>query len=178
MKIPKKIKDEIWEYCRVNDITDVEGFTKRMLKQGFTVERFGATPSVVEKEVEVEKIVEVEVEKIVEKEVIKKIEVEKIVKVTDNEEMQKSFDKIKVLKSEIIQLKDNITGKTNDKLRYERENGELLLKLGNDNTKLKERLEECKPLETKLKIAQNRITELEVELKAARGGKKDFYGER
>ena len=122
MEIPKKIKDEIWEYCRLNNITDVEGFTQKMLKQGFTVEKFGAVPNerVIEKEVE--KIVEVPVEKIVEKivevvkevevikevdkivEVIKEIEVIKEVQVTDDVEMQKLIDEIVILKKDNMNI--------------------------------------------------------------------------
>jgi hypothetical protein len=69
MEIPKKIKDEIWDYCRANSITNIDDFTVKLLKQGFTIEKFGATPTVgevikekiVEKIIEVEKIVEVPV---------------------------------------------------------------------------------------------------------------------
>jgi hypothetical protein len=63
MEIPKELKDEIWEYCRSNDILNVNDFMLRLVKQGFTIEKFGATPNsnVVEKIVE--KIVEVPVEK-------------------------------------------------------------------------------------------------------------------
>jgi hypothetical protein len=63
MEIPKELKDEIWEYCRSNDILNVNDFMLRLVKQGFTIEKFGATPNsnVVEKIIE--KIVEVPVEK-------------------------------------------------------------------------------------------------------------------
>ena len=44
MEIPKKIMDQIWEYCRLNKITDIEDFTIKMVKQGFNVEKFGSTP--------------------------------------------------------------------------------------------------------------------------------------
>jgi hypothetical protein len=91
MEIPKDLKDEVWEYCRLNDITDLNAFIIRMLRQGYSTEKYGPTPFKIggnsEKEVIVEKRVEVpvevikEVEKIVEVpiEVIK--EVEKIVEV-------------------------------------------------------------------------------------------------
>lgn len=89
MEIPKKLKDEIWEYCRLNDITDLNAFMGKMLNQGFNIEKYGTTPFSInqpEKEI-VEKIIEVpvevikEVEKIVEKEVIKEVPVEKIIEV-------------------------------------------------------------------------------------------------
>ena len=92
MEIPKKLKDEVWEYCRLNDITDIDAFILKSTQQGFNIEKYGTTPfkvggketELVEKEVikvitattEVEIIREVPVEI----EVIK--EVEKIVEVT------------------------------------------------------------------------------------------------
>ena len=69
MVIPKDIHDEIWDYCRLNNITAIDDFTIKLIKQGFTVEKYGATPVTKENIVEkiVEKIIEVPVEKIVEK---------------------------------------------------------------------------------------------------------------
>jgi hypothetical protein len=82
MEIPKDLKDEIWEYCRLNDITDLNAFMVKMLRQGYNSEKYGPTPflpnqkqpEIIEKEVirevevikEIEKIVEIPVEKIVE----------------------------------------------------------------------------------------------------------------
>jgi predicted transcriptional regulator len=53
----------------LNNITSIHDFTIKLIKQGFTVEKYGATPVTKEKIVEkiVEKIIEVPVEKIVEK---------------------------------------------------------------------------------------------------------------
>ena len=67
MEIPKELNNEIWEYCRANNITNIDDFTLRLLKQGFTSEKFGSTPMIKTVEKEVEKIVEVPVEKIIEK---------------------------------------------------------------------------------------------------------------
>lgn len=67
MEIPQQIKDDIWDFCRVNNITNVDDFTLKLLKQGFTVEKFGATPITETVEKIVEKIIEVPVERIVEK---------------------------------------------------------------------------------------------------------------
>ena len=67
MEIPKDLNNEIWDYCRVNNITNIDEFTLKLLKQGFTIEKYGSTPMVTTKEKIVEKIVEVPVEKIVEK---------------------------------------------------------------------------------------------------------------
>jgi len=110
MELPQKILDGIWEYCRLNKITDVDGFIIKMVNQGFTVEKYGATPSerIVEKEVE--KIVEVPVEKIVE--VIKEVDkiIEKEVYITNDEATKELTDKINSLENDIKTLRDsNIT---------------------------------------------------------------------
>jgi hypothetical protein len=63
MDIPKDLKNEIFDYCRENDITNIDNFLLRLLKQGFTIEKFGSTPVTKIKEKIVEKIVEVPVEK-------------------------------------------------------------------------------------------------------------------
>ena len=41
MIIPEILKKEINEYCRANNITNIDEFTIKILKQGFTVEKFG-----------------------------------------------------------------------------------------------------------------------------------------
>jgi hypothetical protein len=73
MEVPKKLKDEIWEYCRLNDISNIDEFIINMIRQGYSVEKFGTTPLGTTEVKEVEKIVEVirevPVEKIIEKEV-------------------------------------------------------------------------------------------------------------
>lgn len=67
MELPQELKDQIWEYARLNSITNIDEFTIKLVKSGLTIEQFGSTPQVQTKEkiVEIEKIVEVE--KIVEK---------------------------------------------------------------------------------------------------------------
>lgn len=67
MELPKDLKEEIWDYCRLNDITNIDEFVIKMIKQGFTVEKFGATPTTKVVEKVVEKIVEVPVETVVER---------------------------------------------------------------------------------------------------------------
>ncbi len=61
MEIPKELNNEIWEYCRSNNITNIDEFTLKLLKQGFTAEKFGATPTTKTIEKIVEKTVEVPV---------------------------------------------------------------------------------------------------------------------
>ena len=94
MEVSKEINDEIWNYCRANNITNIDEFMVKCLKQGFTAEKYGATPSVKEKIVE--KIVEKEVEKVVEKIVEKIVEVpvEKEVYITDDSQTKKLTDEI------------------------------------------------------------------------------------
>lgn len=113
MEIPKDLKDQIWEYCRLNDITDLNAFMLKSLQQGFNVIKYGPTPFTIEQkepeiiEKEVIKEVEVEVIKEIEKivevpvEVIK--EVEKIVEVTvtDNELIDKLQEELENIKSKL-----------------------------------------------------------------------------
>lgn len=96
MEITKELKNEIWDYCRLNNVTNIDDFTIKLLKQGFTMEKYGATP--IHKETIVEKIVEVEVEveKIIEKVVEKIIEVpvEKEIYITDDSHTKKLTEEI------------------------------------------------------------------------------------
>lgn len=127
--ISKKLKDEIWDYCRLNDITDINSFIERMVQQGYNIEKYGTAPmelkpdtveKIVEVEVVKEVIKEVPVEKIVEKEVevikevpvevIKEVEkvVEKEVYVTDNETIQKLQEELELeIRTSKAQVKIN-----------------------------------------------------------------------
>jgi hypothetical protein len=122
MEIPKKFKDEIWEYCRINDIPNIDEFILKMITQGFTVERYGAAPTARERIVEkvVEKIVEVPVDKIVEK--IVEVPVEKEVYITDN--------------SEIKNLAEQINKLETDRNFYKKEMEQFQLELNNTLQKL------------------------------------------
>ncbi len=80
------LDDDFVKYCEINNIKDVESLAKKVFQRGFTIEKYGETPSmvkgketVIEKEVIKEIIKEVPVEKIVE--VIKEVPVEKIVEI-------------------------------------------------------------------------------------------------
>ena len=100
MEIPKKLKDEIWEYCRMNDIPNIDEFIIKMVQQGYTVEKFGATPLGTGEVKEVEKVVEVVKEVPVEKivEVVKEVPVEKVVEkeiyITDDEQVNELKQKL------------------------------------------------------------------------------------
>lgn len=95
MEIPKNLKDEIWKYCFSNDITDIDGFMLKLLRQGFTTEKFGSTPFKQEEKIkEVEKIVEV----------VKEVEVIKEVPITNDEEIKKLADKLNNVEVENAEL--------------------------------------------------------------------------
>ena len=101
MEIPKELNNEIWDYCRANNITAIDDFTIKLIKQGFTVEKFGATPQPREKIIEkiVEKIVEVPVEKIVEK-------IVEVPKLIENNDIAEEL-RLKILHAEDLNTKLN-----------------------------------------------------------------------
>lgn len=158
MKIPKKLKDEVWEYCRLNDVTDIDSFMLKSLQQGFNIEKYGPTPftvggkepEVIEKEVvkvitattEVEVVREVPVEI----EVIK--EVEKIVEVTvtDNELIDK-------LNQEKEELSDKLTD-LEKKLKKEKEKVEELS--NSDAGIIKSLKQEIENLKIEVELEKNR----------------------
>lgn len=118
MEIPKELNNEIWDYCRLNNITSINEFTLKLLKQGFTVEKFGATPQPREKIVEkiVETTIEVPVEKIVEK-------IVEVPKLIENNEMSEEL-RLKILEVErlngVITEKDTTIENLNKQLEIER----------------------------------------------------------
>jgi predicted RNase H-like nuclease (RuvC/YqgF family) len=116
MELPKDLKDKVWNYCRLNDITDVNGFIIKTLKKGLDVEVYGLlgktlnegekdlkTGGIEEKRVEIEVIREIRVE--VPVEVIKEVPVdrvvEKIIYTTDDIQINKLGGKIAELEQEI-----------------------------------------------------------------------------
>lgn len=115
MEIPKELNNEIWDYCRVNSIVAIDDFIIKLIKQGFTIEKFGATPQPREKVVEkiVEKIIEVPVEKIIEKIIEVPVTVE-------NEEVSNSL-KNKILEVETLNSKVNELNQKLDSLGKELE---------------------------------------------------------
>tara|TARA_Y100000389_G_scaffold177840_1_gene190479 strand:- start:249 stop:845 length:597 start_codon:yes stop_codon:yes gene_type:complete len=186
MELPKDIKDEIWDYCRVNNISSVDDFITKMVKQGFTSEKFGSTPwdkptEVKEIEVikEVEKIVEKKIEVIKEVEVIK--EIEKEVFVTDdeaNKELQKKLAEAReTLNLSISSFdKDRKSFGLIDKERVEeiskleKELNDKTLTLKRDISDLKDKL---KQLEEELEIEKNKPKEEDGDIY---GGKEAFLG--
>lgn len=161
------IKD-IEAYCEANNIDDVWGLINKMVIRGFSIEKFGETPSksqdipeVVEKEVIKEVIKEVPFEVVKEVEVIK--EVEKIVNVADDVEINKLLKKIDELetshKEDIELFKENRKAQT-----------QQIMKLNKEKDILQEKLDSA-DADCKLKLAEKdkEITKLK--------SRKDFYGE-
>lgn len=158
MKIPKKLKDEVWEYCRLNNITDIDAFMLKTLQQGFNIEKYGTTPfkiggkelEVIEKEVikvitattEVEVVREVPVEI----EVIK--EVEKIVEVTVTDN---------VLIDKLNKEKDNLGGEITKLEKSLLEERKKVDELSNSDAGVINSLnQKIKNLKTELEIEKNR----------------------
>ena len=122
--ISKKLKDEIWEYCRLNDIPNIDGFIEKMVRQGYSVEKYGTSPGEPSVEIrEVEKIVEVikevvkevPVEVIKEVQVIKEVPVETIKEVTVEKEVYVTDDKtINNLQKEHVVEIDSLNRKISD----------------------------------------------------------------
>ena len=114
------LDNEFIQYCKINNVEDINGLAQKTFNRGFSILKYGETPTnnVTTKIVEVEKIVEVIKEvpvevikevivekqgktKTITKEVIKEIPVEKVVEVFNNDEIEK-------LKIENQQLKDEL----------------------------------------------------------------------
>jgi len=112
-KIPNSFKQELIEYCKLNNIDDVDGFYLKIMKKGFNIEKYGLLDNpVIEKTVEpkieyVEVIKEVFLDKIIEKDNKKQLELEKTIqqlrtelldktkKITDLEQVIEEFKKFK-----------------------------------------------------------------------------------
>ena len=122
LELPKDLKDEVEQFCKLNEIEECDEFLLGCLRGGFAIEKFGRTPvgpgtEIIEKEVEkivekeVEKIVEVPVEKLVEK--IVEVPVEKIIEVektiTDNTKIEEYSNKANELKVENERLNQKVT---------------------------------------------------------------------
>jgi hypothetical protein len=121
LELPKDLKNEVEQFCKLNEIEDCDAFLLGCLKGGFAIEKFGRTPvsagkEIIEKEVvkevekEIEKIVEVPVEKIVEK--IVEIPIEKIIEVektvTDNTKIEEYSQQANELKIENERLNQTV----------------------------------------------------------------------
>ena len=126
------LDDEFLQYCKLNNIEDIEKTAKDVFSRGFTILKYGEIPIGNKTK---EKIVEKEIIKeiIVEKEIIKEIPVEKIVEV------------IKEVPIEIKGETQIITKEVIKKVPFEKiveiENKEEIFRLTEENTKLKNELD-------------------------------------
>lgn len=112
MDLPKQLSDEVWDFCRLNNITNIDEFKLKLFKQGFTSEKYGATPQTIEKIVEVEKIIEktieVSIEKIIEVPVEKIIE--KNVYISDDSKITELTNKLSSFEDDKRNLENQIEG--------------------------------------------------------------------
>lgn len=134
------LDDEFIRYCEINEIENVEALAKKVFNRGFTIEKYGETPTtakgserIVEKEVIKEVIVEKIVEIIKEIEVIKEVPVEKIVEVIKEVPIE--------IKGETqIITKEVIKEIPIEKIMWDEEKENYLLSLITANEKLKKEL--------------------------------------
>lgn len=57
MEIPKELLNDIKEYCKVNNIIDMDKYIIKILRQGHLVEKFGSTPFSKEPEVIIKEVI-------------------------------------------------------------------------------------------------------------------------
>lgn len=136
------LDDEFFLFCKLNNIEDIEKTAKEVFSRGFTILKYGESPignktkeKIVEKEVIKEIIVEKEVpvEKIVVKEIIKEIPVEKIVEIIKEVPVE--------VKGETQIITKEIIKKVPVEKIVEIENKDEILRLTEENNKLKSELE-------------------------------------
>ena len=101
--ISKQDHNDLISFCKLNEISDIDGFIKLCFRKGLMIEKYGLLnqgnlPDIIERELEKEVIKEV----IVEKEVF----IEK--PVIDNEKVEELQNEIYILKSENSNLKNSI----------------------------------------------------------------------
>ena len=142
INLSKQDHKDLLEFCRLNDITDTDGFVKLCFRKGYYIERYGLLnqgnlPDVIERELEKEVIKEV----IVEKEII----IEK--PVIDNEKVEELQNEIYILKGKLDNQKEVECGKLQDTLM------ELNRQLGDKNETIKELRSKVNDLENLTKTS-------------------------
>ena len=105
IEIPQNVTEEFEQYCKLNEIKEIGDLAFRCFISGFNIEKYGPTPmghkEVIEKVIEVEKIIV----KIVEKEI----------PITDDSKIQEFLTEIQELKDQYKNL-ENITGEKDSQL--------------------------------------------------------------
>lgn len=94
------LDNEFIQYCELNNIDDIDKIAKETFNRGFSLLKYGETPTGNSRERIVEK--EVIVEKIVYQDVIKEVVVEKVVEVTKEVPIEKIVEVIKEVPVERI----------------------------------------------------------------------------
>jgi len=112
LTLNKQNQKDLTDYCKLNNIEDVDKFFQKCFKRGYDIERYGLIGNNTEKIIEyVEKEIPIEVIKYVEKETIKEIpievikEVEKIVEIIKEVPVeQKIFSTNEVIVEKIVEV--------------------------------------------------------------------------
>jgi len=134
------LDDEFIRYCEINKIENIDSLAKKIFNRGFTIEKYGETPStakgserIVEKEVIKEVVVEKLVEVIKEIEVIKEVPVERIVEVIKEVPIEVKGETQIITKEVIKEIPV-------EKVMWDEEKEKDLLSLRTENEKLKKEL--------------------------------------
>ena len=140
-----KYNSDILDYCKLNNIDDIELFVSQCFKQGFDIKKYGLLGTTLNdgeneliKEVIVEKLVEVPVDRIVEKPVEVIVEKEKIVEVPIEVIIEKEVIK-EVPVEKVVTKVEYISDKTT-----EDELGGIIAELKNEMSKKDEKLDELR----------------------------------
>lgn len=112
LTLNKQNQKELNDYCKLNNIEDIDKFFQKCFKRGYDIERYGLIGDKTEKIIEyVEKEIPIEVIKYVEKETIKEVpievikEVEKIVEIIKEVPIeQKIFSTNEVIVEKIVEV--------------------------------------------------------------------------
>ena len=101
IELPKQLKKDIEDYCKLNEIEDSTDFAVKCTKDGLTLDKYGVAPFLPKSQIQ-----EVPVEKEIVKEVIKEIPVEKEVIVekiiTKEVKDQHLIEEVEKLKKEVL----------------------------------------------------------------------------
>ena len=57
MEIPKELLEDIKQYCKANNIVDVDKYIVKIIRQGHLIEKFGSTPFNKEPEVIIKEVI-------------------------------------------------------------------------------------------------------------------------
>ena len=143
--VNSKYNSDILDYCKLNNIDDIDLFVSQCFKQGFDIKKYGLLGKTLNegekhliKEVIVEKLVEVPVDRVVEIPVEVIVEKEKIVEVPVEVIIEKEVIK-EVPVEKVVTKVEYISDKTT-----EDELGGIIAELKNEMSKKDEKLDELR----------------------------------